>query len=287
MLVRLDDCSEFPTVPKASAATAIYLLGEFQSKNRPDLNRKRTTHLPIYRMTRFLILFEGRSGSTYLVEALDSHPDIRAGKELLGSVKTKGRTWSEAQLEFLNEYYFGSDVDQYRAVGFKTKRKDILRKQELAQWLRDNQVKIILLRRRNRVKRMVSVMNGLRLKEETGDWNLYRDKDQRGAIEIDVERFDQWLKRDEERLQLLVDYASSLELPTLSICYEELLTSADTIIERICEFLGVAYRTLEGDCLKNTSDDLSEAVVNFKELKNHFSGTLYEDMFDERLVQVE
>lgn len=238
-------------------------------------------------ITRFLILFEGRSGSTYLVEALDSHPDIRAGKELLGSVKTKGRTWSEAQLEFLNEYYFGSDVDQYRAVGFKTKRKDILRKQELAQWLRDNQVKIILLRRRNRVKRMVSVMNGLRLKEETGDWNLYRDKDQRGAIEIDVERFDQWLKRDEERLQLLVDYASSLELPTLSICYEELLTSADTIIERICEFLGVAYRTLEGDCLKNTSDDLSEAVVNFKELKNHFSGTLYEDMFDERLVQVE
>jgi len=237
-------------------------------------------------IARFLILFEGRSGSTYLVEALDNHPDIRAGKELLGAVKAK-RNWSESQLEFLNEYYFGHETEKYRAIGCKTKHRDIPRKRELAQWLHDNQVKIILQRRRNRVKRMVSVVNGLRLREETGDWNLYRSEDQRGGIEIDVDKFEQWLQRDEDRLEVLVDYATSLQLPTLSVYYEELLTSAESTIERICGFLEVPYQPLEGNCLKNTSDDLSDAVVNFNELKNRFIGTVYEEMFDERLMQAE
>jgi len=48
-------------------------------------------------LVRFVILFPGRTGSTFLVSALDSHRDVEAKGEVLDGLRAKGvetqRAW--------------------------------------------------------------------------------------------------------------------------------------------------------------------------------------------------
>jgi hypothetical protein len=46
----------------------------------------------------------------------------------------------------------------------------------------------------------------------------------------------------------------------------------------------VAQLPLQAKTLKNTRDDLREAVSNLDELQAHYAGTIYADMFTEVLV---
>ncbi len=233
--------------------------------------------------TCFAVLFEGRSGSTYLVEALNSHPQIRAEKELLAGLKkkiNKGMAEAGDQLGCIERLYVPGD-HEYDVIGFKTKMKDILDPEGLAAVLRTNDVRILLLQRRNRIKLLVSLMNAMRLNEATGDWNLYKESDRQATINLDPAEFKEWLEGAEEANRELNAYAHELGLPVLELYYEDILTDATSTFARICDFLGVEAQSMEGECKKNTSDDLREVLENFDELKSTFAGTRYESMFDE------
>jgi hypothetical protein len=75
-----------------------------------------------------------------------------------------------------------------------------------------------------------------------------------------------------------------LVLPTLRLYYEDLLIDERTIFARVLSFLEVQPKPLQGGTLKNTSDDLREAISNFDELRSHYLGTPYEQMLDEVLI---
>jgi hypothetical protein len=75
-----------------------------------------------------------------------------------------------------------------------------------------------------------------------------------------------------------------LQLPTLRICYEDLLTERDQVLNSLFAFLKVRPMTLEGKTLKHTSDDLRDVILNFEGLRQLYQGTSYEPMFDEVLV---
>ena len=235
--------------------------------------------------TRFVVLFEHRSGSTYLVEALNSHSRIRAEKELLAVLKhkvEKGKADIGDQLTCIEKLYVPGDHD-YDVIGFKTKTKDICDPEGLAQVLKENEARVILLRRRNRIKLLVSLRNAMRLNEATGDWNLYDESDRLATLHIEVGEFKEWLERNEKASRKLNDYARGLGLPVLELHYEDLLTDNQGAFGRVCEFLGVDHEPLEAGTKKNTSDDLREVIENFEELKTAFAGTPYEAMFDEVL----
>jgi len=236
-------------------------------------------------LTRFLVLFEGRSGSTYLIESLATHPQIRAEKEMFASIKEKTERESAASAEQLRclQAFFASGPYDYRAVGFKTKIKDILDRDKIAGALQQFGTRIILLQRRNRIKLLVSLLNAMQLNEATGDWNLYRESDRQPKLQIDVAEFKQWLDVTEQSNLDLNQYAEQLGLPILRLFYEEILTADGPTFERVCDFLGVPYQALNGNCIKHTSDDLREVVQNLDELKGEFIGTRYEPMFEEVL----
>ncbi|NNC86882.1 MAG: hypothetical protein HKN82_00320 [Akkermansiaceae bacterium] len=241
--------------------------------------------IPNDNLARFVVLFEGRSGSTFFIEALDSHPRIRAHKELLAEVKKKverGKAEPEDQAECLRRLFVPGDHD-YDAIGFKTKYKDILDPEGFARLIGEYDARVILLQRRNRIKLMVSLMNAVRLNAATGDWNLYSESDRQPMLHVDLEQFAGWLQRTEKANAAMNDYADRLERPMLRLCYEDLLMKPGPSFERICEFLGVPPAGMQAQCKKNTSDDLREVVENFEELKAAFAGTPYEEMFDEVL----
>ena len=75
-------------------------------------------------VTRFVLLFPGRSGSTYVISALDAHPhDHREGR---GPRSRSGPQGPEAQLDWTRRYFRGPLVNRNKAVGFKTKLRDVL-----------------------------------------------------------------------------------------------------------------------------------------------------------------
>ena len=232
--------------------------------------------------TNFVIVFEGRSGSTFLVEALDSHPDVVAKKEAFAAIRkdiTAGKYDRREQALWLREF-FASEPD-VRALGFKVKYKDIVEPEETAKVLRDCGAKIIRLTRMNRIKLVVSLMNGRRLHDETGDWNRYDGKGQAPPLLAPLDEFDANLRKVDRRKEALVQYVAGLSLETLELYYEDILQNADDAFGRVCDFLGVKRQSLRANTRKNTPDNLSDALANYEELRAHYVGTPYEAMFAE------
>ena len=256
---------------------------------------------------RFVVLFPGRSGSTYVISALDAHPAILAKGEVLDPMRPEG---PEKQLEWTRRYLRGPILNRNRAVGFKTKLRDVLDQDGFATILRDLDVRIIYLDRRNDVKHAISRITARRLKDTIGRWNRYDGDARLDPIEVDLEDFQTRLEAVEAEKATISEYVGRLEgrlpaaysvdvafktpvlLPSavaiatelLHLDYEDLLADPTATFHRILAFLGLPPAPIQGSTLKNTSDDLREVVTNFDELRARYTGTPYEAMFDEVLV---
>jgi len=236
-----------------------------------------------FQVTPFVILFVERAGSTYLTTALKSHPEILALTEKLDALRKEGKGPAE-QLEWARTFLTPPLVGRHRAIGFKTKLVDVLDRDGFARLLRERSCKIIRLQRRNSVKAVVSTMNARRQWEKSGNWNLLSESTRLPPFEVDAEQFD-LLLQERERLDRDVEqYVERLELPTLALSYEDLLTDKAAFVGKTLAFLNCGSGNELGATLKNTEDDLREAILNFDQLRARYAGTRYESMFDEVLV---
>lgn len=231
--------------------------------------------------SRFVVLFEGRSGSTFLKELLDSHSDIAMAGEGLVLLKPEG---ADRQIEWTRQRFTDPKLKHLAAIGFKTKLSDVLDRQLFANTLVETSCKIILMERRNVVKQAVSWCNADKLYEKTGSWNLHNENERPPAGTIDPELFDSRLKILETGSTKLRKFVAGLKLPTLTVTYEDLLLHQDATVRHIQDFLGVSPGDLSAKVRKNTCDDLRRVVLNFDELKARYSESKYEQMFDEILI---
>jgi LPS sulfotransferase NodH len=260
---------------------------------------------------KFVILFQGRTGSTFLVDALRRHPEVDADGEILQNEAQELRGWKTHENPYRRAWrtgklaYRGTPVEsQLRrteqrwrdarpgamAVGFKTKIRDLLDIESFKDLLEREGARVIMMERDNLVKQAVSRVRSMDLWRNTkassghGDWNLMSEKDRLGESEIPFAEFDRMLQLvtyDKAVLQASVDY---LDVPKIRMEYADLLRDRDAWLGRVFDFLGVRHVDLESGVLKNTSDDLSESVSNFAELRARYVGTPYEEMFDEKVV---
>jgi LPS sulfotransferase NodH len=233
-------------------------------------------------VTRFLILFEGRTGSSYLVTNLLKHPNVRAGWEELPRLKALGH---DAQAEWAKKTLSAPLLGRSGAIGFKTKLRDIADHDKFSELLREQAVKIVHMQRRNRVKIAISEINCNVLYARTKQYNVYKKEDRLPAIRIEVSDFKEILDMRERLDKELKVFVEDLGLPTLNVFYEDILLDESNTLNNVYQFIGVPARATKGTSYKNTSDDLREALLNFDELKASVAGTCYEEMFDEVLVQ--
>ncbi|MEN4012633.1 MAG: hypothetical protein ROW48_11400 [Bellilinea sp.] len=234
-------------------------------------------------VTPYIILFIERDGSTYMTSLLTSHPDIEAVYERFAVLKQKGANGHE-QLSWARDFFTPRWINRYAAMGFKTKLVDVIDQEGFINLLCEKNVRIIQMQRRNQVKAVVSRINAKRLYEVSGKWNLYDEKERMPAFEIDHQIFDQYLQERIQADEELTRFTESFGLPTLKMVYEEILVNRDEILNKVFKFLNVRPYPVEAKTLKNTSDDLRNAVLNFDELKAKYSGTPFEAMFDEVIV---
>jgi hypothetical protein len=237
-----------------------------------------------FQVTRFVILFVERAGSTYLITALESHPGVLALNEKLGALRSKGQGAAD-QLEWTKAFFTPPLIGRHRAIGFKAKLVDVLDPAGFARLLQERRCKIIQLQRRNAVKGVVSTLNARRQFQVSGYWNLLSESTRQPAFLVDPEEFDSLLQTRERLDRELEQYVEYLRLPTLTLFYEDLLLNEQAFVGNALAFLGSTQRPRPGSTLKNTGDDLRQAILNFDELRLRYAGTRYEPMFNEVLVR--
>jgi LPS sulfotransferase NodH len=231
----------------------------------------------------FVIMFHARSGSTYLVEALERHPDVRCEYEVMAARREKGYGPKE-QLTFAGNL-LGRTPGRVKAVGSKTKLGDVLNRDGFASLLRERDAKILHLQRHNVVKLVVSLFNAERVHERTGDWNAYNAADlAKMPFTIDPGDFRVRLEQAVRRRYELRDFVQSLALPTTHLFYEDLLMDRSAFLERTFRFIGVEPIEVTGRTLKSTRDDLRLMLLNFDELRASYAVTEYAEMFDEAVA---
>jgi LPS sulfotransferase NodH len=234
-------------------------------------------------ITPYVILFIERDGSTYLTSLLTSHPQVEAIYERFSVLVQQGAS-AKDQLSWAGEFFTLPTISRVKARGFKTKLVDVLDVDGFTQVLHEKGVRVIQMRRRNRVKAVVSRINARRLFEATGKWNLYNRSDRVAATEIDPQEFATYLEEREQADAELQAYVDRLNLPTLKIVYEDLLVAKDQTLNQVFNFLRVPAKQVQEKTLKNTSDDLRQVILNFEQLRDQYRGTPYYEMFTEVLV---
>lgn len=274
---------------------------------------------------RFLILAEARSGSTMLKDALKSSPRIRCFSEVFnvvfdgvmyGGVEGYDNNSAEDRAlrdrdfrAFLRECIYCRHPDGVEAVGFKllvfgqAGSFDGL----LPHLAEDCQIRVLYLRRRNALKRLVS----LKLAEATGVW---ADLPKPGLTPAMVLRAARRPLRAATKLPRLLQLAkprpkvvrpqvsvSKEELfgaiigarqnaahyhdlfrdhQLLALFYEDLVEQRDETFRQAQEFLGVDPGPLNVTLRKQNPEPLPELLENYDELRAAYRYSKHAWMFD-------
>ena len=224
--------------------------------------------------TRFVVLFPGRTGSTYLISCLDRHGAIVAEGERL---VRRSPSW---QQRWIRKLYTRPRVEPISAVGFKTKLKDVWHLDGFADVLRKHEVSVIEMRRSNLVKLAVSTLNAKRLVERSGRWNRDSGIDPLPPLDVEPAVLEAEIVRCDEQQRMVGAFVARLGLRTLRLDYEGLLADRVAWLERALAFLHVNPVPLDGDVVKTTDDDLRVALAGYQRHEEHFAGGPYADAFN-------
>ncbi len=248
-------------------------------------------------MTHFVVLADRRTGTSLLLDTLNSHPEVECVKRAFGlekrvrnpdSNKHSGgyflhRTESisnrmmhyrnrQASIDsFLDEKIF-TPRDHLEAAGFRLLYGASKAYPEIGNWIHAHEVKVIHLVRENLLKRLIS--------EKTAP--LHKMHHPRAGAQITTVKI---MLDPVETLERLERKAKRVEaeqlkfeaLKPLRVVYEEFSANRDAETARVFDFLGVSAEQSErSDLVKINPDSIQELVENYDELAAVLTGTPFE-----------
>lgn len=230
--------------------------------------------------TRFIVLTKSRTGSNLLVNSMQMHPEMKVFGEIF-----RGGADAAVKAAILNsveDYLQGQIFKHYgreiKAVGFKIFYKHPVYDHtgKVWQYLQSmDDLKVIHLRRENILKALVS----MKIAKKTDIWKESNDSkdmvDKQVTLTVDEcrEYFDQTRKWEEGAIDRFADNH------LLELTYEELTSDYPEQMRIVQKFLNVEPIELQPKTAKQNPEALSKLIVNYHELKMHFSGTEWEVFF--------
>ena len=268
---------------------------------------------------RFIVLTAGRTGSTWLTQALNSHPEIvcfgdvfkvtvgRVGFGVDGydDFSTRDQALRERDVrKFLQERIFCDYGSGVHAVGFKLQYKNVYGGYPglLDHLTADRELKVVHLQRSNLLRSMIS----LQLAETTGQYH-------RQPLRVGWRLLLTGLRhpgRAVERLRARAatrSYAPSgltltregceqfiqkvrwmqghynklfAEHEHIDVRYEKMAREPQSIFSQVQQFLGVQAQTLSYSQQPLNVAPMRELLANYDELREAFQDTQYAWMFD-------
>ena len=254
-------------------------------------------------MTQAIILTTQRTGSTFLVTCLDSHPDICCRGEILtgsrlvhvpgflyrfrfgikGYRYLRSGAWLPRRVmrRFLDEGHLtGGEFGVQPVMAFKVMYNQI-RPPWVMNFLRERTgLRILHLRRNNLLK--VYVSNQLLTVKRDDGWKPHTTEPL-AAVSMPVVAGDaiEYMRRAvaeyEAHERLFADH------PRLQLSYETMIDGqglAPAVARDICRFLGVADRPMESNLVKMNPERLEDMVTNYDELASVVARTEFAAMLD-------
>lgn len=229
-------------------------------------------------MNKFIILFTGRSGSSWLEELLNQNKAIHCDSELLAVPEWDNRF---GLLErFVNEQEIWKGVNKVEAHGFRFKPTIRGFAPSLNEWIIEfdwrrlglvtNALKgatIIKLTRQDRLKQAISSIRAWELYRQKKRWQIYNNEAPIEKMHFDywqVVDVIQWIKETELTIDSIISYLSGIYIATT---YENLHIDTQTTIDFICDAIDVEPHIIRQTAIKkHTDDDLSKIVSNWEEI---------------------
>ena len=227
---------------------------------------------------RFIVLARPRVGSNLLMSFLNSHPNIYIEGEIIRDLHGRNHKNIIAKT-FSKQPFF---VQAKGCKIFYYHPRDDESGDALDDLASMDNLYILHLMRKNILRTLVSKKIGRmrgRWAEKTHWWGSLLEKKEEVACHFTVdeliEGFKQtktWEKEGNERFR---------NHPILSVYYEELMSQPEQTFREVTDFLGVGYRRPQTNLKKQNTMPLTQAIVNYEELKSAFSGTEWQPFFDE------
>jgi len=251
--------------------------------------------------TIFVLIFEGRTGSSETIARLNQHPAVQAYPEILAPLCT-GETdneW-EAVDDVFRRLRDGRSIDTFTESysktgpaanslpirGFKTRLNvledrwwyegvgrpqnfyavDPMRFANLAG--RYNAI-LIYLHRHDVLRQAISWLRAVELASHNEKWNVLRSEEPPGPITLDpasVVRTVDWIVTVQFRHQSVFENYPGRKW---SVAFEELMAEGGRGFDELLAFLGAAQIPLTPHYRRATSENLREAVANYDALMEH------------------
>lgn len=227
----------------------------------------------------FVILFHARSGSSWLRSALSMNSNFELDYEPLSKILLPYE-----QYNYVNKFFTDQRDPTIDVVGFKVEQQQIADKLQFLELLIELDISVVVLTRSNIVKCSISQIRRGELSALThkkygiGQTNLRNEYDRPPKSYISSGQLKHQMKGDlvaRSNVELLCKLIST---PVLRLTYEDLLKDFSKCCDSLEEFLGVPidnrgkYRPL-----KNTPDDIAQAIDNYEEIVEFLVNTPYED----------
>jgi len=243
--------------------------------------------------TRFVLLSTQRSGSTWVVDMLNSHPAVQAYEELFLRDWKEKPTWAGARdiltwnaywdreqtrfnklarprayFEYLNQVYSPKDK-AVAAVGFKLMYGQVRRQRAILMYMLWHKVSIVHLIRSN----FLDVILSEKATAIRGVPHARGEVD-KVQITLDTSNLLSQLNWKDKKVRWARRIFSHLGLPYLEVTYEELL-SEKARFGAVLNFIKSDHQQLSTALKKLNKGSYKELIENYDAVKKTLEGTKY------------
>jgi LPS sulfotransferase NodH len=248
-------------------------------------------------VTRFCLLTTPRSGSTWFLSLLNSHPQIGAfGEAFLNKPANKSawhnlaflpadrfcsfqqtnpaiRPWSTFQyMDMLVEEFF----EGHQALGFKLMYRQLLKQVEILPKMVRDRYHIIHLVRENYLDVLISE----EITRRRGEAHSNKEVES-PSVYLKPSSLVRVLKAKKVRVDAARFVLRKLPLPVLEVAYESLLQDLEAMLCKTTDFLSVpSYTGYESAFKKISSAPDWERIENYEEVREALVDTAFSSLLD-------
>jgi hypothetical protein len=233
----------------------------------------------------FILLTNGRSGSTCLLDLFQSHPRVNTDPHNFYNYTNLPTDFREKKYTYSRKNIHGFKF-KAQPEDFAKDDDNINKARQELQQLIDQEVSIIYLQRKNIFKRSLSKLIAKNeLKKRNYNVNFtkkeYRSLEL-GAFKIDIEELWKIIKECEEQEHFNQQVIN--QKPCLKLIYEEDLLDEknhQSTLNRTCDFLSLEHALATTKYSKISPNTMQNYISNYKEIKQEFQSTCYQEYLDD------
>ena len=253
-----------------------------------------SSQTPVKNITKCLVLFHPRSGSSWLIKLLEENKNFRVGYEIFGGYKYHSGSPTELEQENLLNDFYNSNLDRsilawngkkgawvtsisnaqvYDAIICKISPYQIINKIAFVEFIKQNNIKVICLTRDDIVKRAVSEYRSDLLYEKIGVHNMTNSHERfvLGPTKLEKSEFLSFLERSllgVKDVSSMANLLTSNNVDVFHLTYENLFKNTDSSLQELEIFLDTTIKIRQTEkILKITNDNLQNVISNYDELK--------------------